>query len=109
MNEPNKDIKGNAYIDIRGNTFVLEAPHLVWRDEEGGLGFLAPAARVEEVNIGAGEEGASAIQVFLRDEENDERLEYYFEFAGEDTARLLAEAILRMKAEHPEADGPMST
>jgi hypothetical protein len=109
MTEPTKDIKGNTYIDIHGNTFLLEAPHLVWRDEEGGLGFLAPAARVQEVNIGAGEEGASAIQLFLRDEENDETLEYYFEFSGEDTARLLAEAILRMRAEHPEPEGPVST
>lgn len=109
MNEPSKDIKGNTYIDIRGNTFLLEAPHFIWRDEEGGLGFLAPAARVQEVNIGQGEEGASAIQIFLRDEENEETLEYYFEFAGEDTARLLAEAILRMKSEHPREEGPVST
>lgn len=106
MSETNKN---NTYTDIRKNTLVLEAPHLVWRDEDGGIGFLAPVARVDEVNIGAGEEGDSAIQFFLWDRENDERLEYYFEFQGEETARLLAEEILQMKAEHPHEAGADAT
>ena len=91
-------MESRFFYDIKGNSFELCGDCLAWRDEKGDCGFLVKLDYLDEVNIGGGEEGASAIQLFLRAEQDEQRYEYYFEFEGEADAATFAHAILEAKA-----------